>query len=69
MNIKAKMKKVRGAANRVETKVLGRVAVVSHLSYYALVGIEAHGNYRYAAMVVGVIVVLEALRGDNGGVE
>lgn len=53
-------------AVKAEHRVIGKVALGSHLSYYGLVYMEAHGTYRYAAGVVGVLMVLEALAGHDG---
>jgi hypothetical protein len=59
MKIKAVLVKVRGAIARAEKKLLAKVAIATHLSYYGLVGMEAHGNYRYAAIVIAVLMVAE----------
>lgn len=50
---------------RAEHRTVARVALIGHLSYYGLVSLEAHGNYRYAAGVVGLILIFEALTGNN----
>lgn len=54
------------AIRRIEHRIVARVAICSHLAYYVLVTAEAHGTYRYAAGVVAVVVIVEALHGDEG---
>lgn len=54
----------RKALHRIEHRLVARVALLSHLSYYGLVSVEAHGTYRYAAGVVGLILIIEAFAGD-----
>lgn len=53
----------------IEHRLLARCAICGHLTYYTLVGVEAHGNYRYAAIAVGVLLVLEAIQAHTGDAE
>lgn len=59
-NLKETLRELLKEAVRVEHKLIGKVAIGSHLSYYGLVAWEAHGTYRYAAGVVGLLMVVEA---------
>lgn len=54
-----------GAIHRAEHKMVMRAAAAGHLCYYTLVSIEAHGNYRYAAAALGVLLLVEALIGTE----
>lgn len=53
-------KDVKHAIHRIEHKVVARVALTGHLAYYGLVTLEAHGHYRWAAMVVGIVLLVES---------
>jgi hypothetical protein len=57
--------RLRRCMHRAEHKYAARVALWSHLSYYVLVTMEAHGNYRYAAGAVALVVVYEAFVGHS----
>lgn len=48
-----------------ERKAVAKLAMYAHLSYYALVSVEAHGSYRYAAGAVLGIMVLEWVHGEG----
>lgn len=50
--------------NRDHRKV-ARIATVSHLSYYGLVFWESHGLYGKAALICGVILVVESVLGGG----
>lgn len=54
-------------ALRVEQRIVARVTVGAHFAYYGLVGIEAHGSYRYAAVAVLLMMALEVASGDHSG--
>lgn len=55
------------ALHNVEHKAAAKVTVGAHLAYYGLVSMEAHGHYRYAAAVVGCLMLLEAVMGNGDG--
>lgn len=42
---------------------VGKVATASHLAYYGLVFAESHGMYGKAALVCGVILIIEVVLG------
>lgn len=48
-----------------EHKRVGKAAVASHLVYYGLVAVEAHGMYGKAALVCGVILLVEVVIGGS----
>lgn len=60
---RTKMKVLMDALHKIEHKMVARVAAFAHLAYYGLVSVEAHGNYRYAAGAIGVILIVEAVAG------
>jgi hypothetical protein len=43
--------------------VVIKTVTICHVAYYALVSLEAHGSYRYAAGVLAIIVVVEVFKG------
>lgn len=57
--------RIRRCLHRAEHKTVARVTLWSHLSYYVLVTLEAHGNYRYAAGAVAIVVIYEAVLGGD----
>lgn len=48
-----------------EHRMVGKVAIASHLSYYGLVYIESHGMYGKAALVCGIILLVEVVVGGG----
>lgn len=46
-------------------RLVARVAIGSHLVYYTLCFIEAHGSYGYAAGFCGLLLLIETLMGDD----
>lgn len=44
---------------------IAKAATASHLAYFGLVYVESHGLYGKAALVCGVLLVIEAVLGDN----
>jgi len=48
-----------------EHKMVAKVAVVGHLSYYGLVFVESHGMYGKAALVCGVVLLVEVVLGGG----
>lgn len=45
---------------RIMSKIGHKAEHYLHMTYLGAVGIEGHGNYRYAAIVLLVVVVLNA---------
>lgn len=46
-------------------RMVARLAIGGHLTYYSLCFIEAHGNYGYAAGFCGFILLIECLIGKD----
>ena len=49
----------------VEHRAIARVAAGTHFAYYTLVGMEAHGSYRYAAGILCGLMVFEVILGKE----
>jgi hypothetical protein len=64
-NLKVKIGDMINAAKKIEHKAVIRCTAIGHLSYYWLVGLEAHGSYRYPAMVLGALLIIESLQGRS----
>ena len=45
--------------------VVIKTVTICHVAYYALVSLEAHGSYRYAAGALAVLVVVEVFKGGE----
>lgn len=63
------LRRVRKLAHNAEHKVIARAAIGTHLTYYGLVTWEAHGTYRWAALAVGIIMIIEIVLPHSGGSE
>lgn len=44
-------------AHKAERLAVVKAGAFAHVAYYALVTIEAHGNYRYAAAVLLIVAL------------
>lgn len=49
---------------RIVVRVGHKAEHAFHMTYLGLVSIEAHGKYRYAALALLVVIVINALTGD-----
>jgi hypothetical protein len=54
-----------GAIHKIPHTVMVKLTIGSHIAYYGLVAIEAHGNYKYAAFLCGIFICIEALSGKG----
>lgn len=50
---------------RREHRAVGKIAVAGHLTYYGLVFVESHGMYGKAALVCGVVLLIEVVIGGR----
>jgi hypothetical protein len=58
------IRRIRATLQHRTHRAFIRVTAFSHLAYYGLVSVEAHGHYRYAAGVLGVLLIVEAFTGS-----
>jgi hypothetical protein len=67
----AKLKELWHSFLKVEHRAVAFVAAkgaaVCHFTYYTLVTAEAHGTYRWAALALAVLMILEKLGGEDQG--
>lgn len=47
-------------------KTTGRAVFSTHIIYYGLVSVEAHGNYKFAAAACACLLIWEGLAGKGG---
>lgn len=64
-SIRERLRLLKRTARKVEHKLVLRTVTVGHLAYYTLVSIEAHGNYRYVAGGLGLLLLVEAIIGED----
>lgn len=53
------------ALHKLAAKLAHRGENIAHMSYLGLVGWEAHGNYRYAAIILLGFVIHSTFYGDE----
>lgn len=66
LTVREKFHHIRDHMRRADHGKVASIALLGHVSYYALVSVESGHYYGYAAAFVGVMVVIEAFLGKGG---